>query len=94
MLLGIKTEGQLGGRSEMIDAYLLLVNTVIKPYQQDILSVFEMILDLQYGSELTIGVQQLKLYNDGEEEVDVVTSQEATAGEDTELEDNIETAEE
>ena len=93
MLLGIKTEGQLGGRSEMIDAYLLLLNTVIKPYQQDILSVFEMILDNQYGEELSIGVQQLKLYNDGAEEVDVVTSQEADAGEDTQLEDNIETAE-
>jgi hypothetical protein len=52
-----------------------------------------MILDNQYGEELTIGVEQLKLYNDGEEQVDVVTSQEAEAGEDTELEKNIENAE-
>lgn len=93
MILGIKTEGQLGGRTEVLDAYLLLLNTVIKPYQQDILGVFEMILDNQYGEELTIGVEQLKLYNDGEEQVDVVTSQEAEAGEDTELEKNIENAE-
>ena len=31
MILGIKTEGQLGGRTEMLDAYLLLQNTVIIP---------------------------------------------------------------
>jgi hypothetical protein len=92
MILGIKTSGQLGGRTEVIDAYLLLLNTVIRPYQQDILSVFEMIFEVNYGGMVDLGVQQLKLYDDGEEQVDVVTSTEAEAGVDTDLEENIEQA--
>lgn len=93
MILGIKTAGQLGGRDETIDAYLLLVNTVIRPYQQDILAVFETLLEEKYPEEdITLGVQQLKLYDDGSEEVDVVTSVEAGVGEDSELEAEIERA--
>lgn len=92
MILGIKTSGQLGGRAETIDAYLLLLNTVIRPYQESILSVFEQIFDVNYNGMVDLGVQQLKLYNDGEEEVDVVTSAESEAGTDTELEENIEQA--
>ena len=92
MILGIKTSGQLGGRTEVLDAYLLLLNTVIRPYQESILGVFEQIFEINYGGMVEIGVQQLKLYNDGEEEVDVVTSSEAEAGTDTELEEQIEQA--
>lgn len=92
MILGIKTSGQLGGREEVLDAYLLLLNTVIRPYQQSILSTFETIFDVNYGGLVDLGVQQLKLYSDGEEEVDVVTSADAEAGVDTELEENIEQA--
>lgn len=93
MILGIKTEGQLGGRQETIDAYLLLVNTVIRPYQQDILQVIEDLIEMMYpGIETSVGVQQLKLYENGEEEVDVVTSIDAEVGEDAELETEIETA--
>lgn len=92
MILGIKTSGQLGGRTEVLDAYLLLLNTVIRPYQESILSVFEQIFDINYGGMVNIGVQQLKLYNDGEEEIDVVTSNETEAGVDTELEEQIEQA--
>jgi len=92
MLLGIKTSGQLGGRDEMIDAYLLLVNTVIRPYQQDILSVFETLLEAKYQMDITLGVQQLKLFNDGEEETDVVTSIDAEIGDDAGLEAEIEKA--
>ena len=92
MILGIKTEGQLGGRTEVLDAYLLLLNTVIKPYQQEILGIFDMIFDVNYGGMVTLGVQQLKLYDDGTEEVDVVVSAEANAGEDIELEEQIEQA--
>lgn len=92
MILGIKTEGQLGGRAETLDAYLLLLNTVIKPYQQEILGIFDMIFDINYGGMVTLGVQQLKLYDDGTEEIDVVVSAEANAGEDTELENQIEQA--
>ncbi len=93
MILGIKTAGQLGGRDEMADAYLLLVNTVIRPYQQDILQVIEDLLQYMYPEEeISVGVQQLKLFSDGEEEVDVVTSIDANIGEDSELEAEIEKA--
>ena len=93
MILGIKTPGQLGGRDEVIDAYLLLVNTVIRPYQQDILYCFETLLNAMFPEEeITLGIQQLKLFNDGEEEYDVVTSTEAEAGDDAGLEAEIEQA--
>lgn len=95
MILGIKTEGQLGGRAEVIDAYLLFVNTVLRPYQQDILTVIEELLEMMYPQmDITVGVQQLKLFADGEEEVDVVTSQEAEVGDDSDLEAEIEQADE
>ena len=93
MILGIKTPGQLGGRDEITDAYLLLVNTVIRPYQQDILQVIEDLLEYMYPEEdITVGVQQLKLFNTGEEDIDVVTSIDAEVGEDSELEAEIEKA--
>ena len=93
MILGIKTPGQLGGRDETTDAYLLLVNTVIRPFQQNILQVIEDLLEYMYPEEeITVGVQQLKLFNDGSEDVDVVTSIDAEVGEDSELEAEIETA--
>jgi len=44
------------------------------------------------AEEITLGVQQLKLFNDGEEETDVVTSIDAEIGEDSELEAQIEEA--
>jgi hypothetical protein len=97
MILGIKTEGQLGGRTEVLDSYLLLLNTVIRPYQQILLSTIEELLGFVYPEmedELIVGVQQLKLYEDGEEEVDVVTSVDTEIGEDTELEQKIEDADE
>lgn len=93
MILGIKTSGQLGGRDEMLDAYLLLLNTVIRPYQQDILYCFETLLNAMFPAEdITLGIQQLKLFSDGEEEYDVVTSTEAEAGDDAGLEAEIEAA--
>jgi hypothetical protein len=94
MILGIKEPGQLGGRQEMLDAYLLLVNTVIRPFQQQLLSSVEEMLEMMYpeAGDITVGVQQLKLFADGEEETDVVTSIDADSGEDTELETEIEKA--
>jgi len=93
MILGIKTAGQLGGRDEVIEAYLLLVNTVIRPFQQDILAVFEDLLEEKYPEQdITLGVQQLKLFADGEEETDVVTAIDAGVGDDSELEAQIEKA--
>ena len=94
MILGIKTEGQLGGRTEVTDAYLLFLNTVVRPMQQDVLSCLEYLLYLQNpGTEFALGVEQLKLYTDGSEEVDVVTSDEAEVGDDNILEADIKQAE-
>jgi hypothetical protein len=92
MMLGIKTEGQLGGRDETMDAYLLFTNTVVKPFQQAILDCFDEILKVNFGNDYILGVEQLKLYSDGKEEVDVVTGQEAEVGEDNILEAEIERA--
>ena len=41
MLLGVKTEGQLGGRNELTQAYELYMNTVVKPFQNNILRTFK-----------------------------------------------------
>ena len=90
MIFGIKEAGQLGGRSEVIDAYLLLLNQVIKPMQQDILDVFGIIFDINYGMEFQLGIIQLKLYDDNTEEVDVVTGAESEIGEAENLEQDIE----
>jgi len=92
MMLGIKTEGQLGGRTETTEAYLLFTNTVVKPFQQAILDCFDEILKINYGNDYILGVEQLKLYSDGKEEVDVVTGQESEVGEDNILEAQIERA--
>lgn len=90
MILGIKTEGQLGGRSEMLDAWNLLLNNVIAPYQQDILTIFEKLLGLKYpNEEVELAISQTKLFDDGEEEIDVTTSTEAEVGVDAEIEDDL-----
>lgn len=88
MILGIKTEGQLGGRAEMLDAYAHFQKTVIEPMQGDILGVFEDIFKVN-GLDVTLGVETTRIFDDGED-LDVVTSIDAEAGEDKELEQNIE----
>ena len=42
MLFGVRTEGQLGGRAEMVDAFNLFQNTYITPKQLNIEFVFNM----------------------------------------------------
>ena len=84
MMLGIKTEGQLGGRDEVIDAFLLFNNTVIIPLQQDILRGLESLLAVNYD-DLVIGVESRQLYEDGEVEEEVVTSVEVTEEEDQQI---------
>lgn len=81
MMLGIKTAGQLGGKDEVVDAFNLFFNTVVSPMQQDILKGLEYILEFNFPG-ITLGVTQKKLYSDGEEEREVVTSVE-TENEDT-----------
>lgn len=44
MLLGVKTEGQLGGRGELMQAYELYMNSVVKPFQNVLLKAFSKIL--------------------------------------------------
>jgi len=46
MLFGIKTEGQLGGRSEMVEAYELFKNVYVKPEQLQIEYVFNILARL------------------------------------------------
>lgn len=91
MLLGIRTEGQLGGRTEMLEAQALFMNNVIQPKQSDILTTFEELFRVN-GYNEPIGVEQVRIFDDGEE-TDVVTSIEAESGEDTDLENNIENKE-
>lgn len=84
MILGIKTSGQLGGRAEVIDAYLLFQNTVVTPYQQDILSSLELLIDNNYP-DTVLGVEQRKLYSDGDEDTEIVTDTDTTAQEDADI---------
>lgn len=91
MLLGIRTEGQLGGRTELLEAQALFLKNVIEPKQSDILSTIEDLLAVNGYTE-PIGVEQVRIFEDGEE-VDVVTSVEAESGEDKDLEQDIETKE-
>lgn len=91
LLIGIQQPGSLGNRNEMLDAYTLFLNMVIKPYQQDILSVFEEMLSLKYPElEIVLGVEQKQILDTGEMEVDVITSKDAESGEDAMLENEIE----
>jgi hypothetical protein len=46
MLLGIKTAGQLGGRSELMEAYSLYYSTVINKLQKHILKAYHKILTI------------------------------------------------
>ena len=62
MLLGVKTEGQLGGRNELTQAYELYMNTVIKPYQNTILRTFKRLLAVN-GVVVPFGVKDTQPLN-------------------------------
>lgn len=85
MILGIKTEGQLGGRTEVIDAYLLLQNTVFQPMQQQILGCLEGILQYNYP-DAVLGVETKQLYDDGSVEEEVITDTDTTDAEQIDIE--------
>ena len=59
MLLGVKTEGQLGGRSELLDAYELYQNTVIKPFQKVVMKTLKKILNIN-GIGIDISIKDVK----------------------------------
>tara|TARA_R110000822_G_scaffold154236_2_gene293822 strand:- start:2103 stop:3278 length:1176 start_codon:yes stop_codon:yes gene_type:complete len=92
MILGIKTAGALGGRDEMMDAYLLFMNTVINPMQSVILNGFEDLLEVNYG-DISIGVETTQLFEDGKVETDVVVSNDANEADSKVLEDETQTVE-
>jgi hypothetical protein len=72
MLLGIKSSGQLGGRTEMIDAYNLFLQTRIIPIQEDMLKTFEKILFLKNKSIIKLGIEQNQILPDEvQEQIDI-----------------------
>lgn len=78
-LLGIKENTGLGNNADELEtAYRLFLNTVVLPYQQSILSVFETILGYNYP-DISLGIMQKNPLYEGEldGETEVVTSQEA-----------------
>ncbi len=91
MLLGIKSNVGLGSNAEEIEtAYRLFLNTVVLPFQQSILAVFDGLLEFNHG-ELTLGVVQknpLFEYDEvGEEEI--VVSQDTDVQDEADLENQI-----
>ena len=84
MILGIKEAGQLGGRDEMIDAYLLFQNNVIVPFQQSLLRSLEEILRVNYP-DAVLGVEQKKLLDDGTEEEEVIVDTDTTDQEENDI---------
>lgn len=83
-ILGIATSGALGQRDEMIDAMTLWLNTVIAPYQQDILKSLEKLLQINYP-DAVLGVETKVIFEDGTTEEEIITSVEATDAEDADI---------
>lgn len=59
MLFGIKTEGQLGGRTEILESYELFKETYVKPRQDTVLSSVNKIFEL-FGFSPIVEVKELK----------------------------------
>ena len=64
MILGIKTEGQLGGRAEILDSYQLFLQTVIIPIQEEILRTLEKVLFIKYKEPIKLGITQNQILPD------------------------------
>ena len=81
MLLGVKTEGQLGGRGELLQAHELYNNTVVAPFQNVILKTLKKLLAVN-GITLPISIKNNKPLNsmfDAETLLDVLTQDEIRA---------------
>jgi hypothetical protein len=73
MILGIRVPGQLGGRNEMLDAYDLFLQTVIKPVQEEMLKVFEKVLFIRDKQTIKLDIVQNQiLSNEMQELIDKV----------------------
>lgn len=57
MLLGVKTEGQLGGRDELMQAFDIYQTTIVKPFQKIILDNLRKVLRIN-GLDLPISIKQ------------------------------------
>jgi len=62
MLLGVKTEGQLGGRNELLQAYELYMNSVVKPFQNQLLKTFKKLLAIN-GITIPISIKDVQPLN-------------------------------
>lgn len=87
-ILGIATQGALGQRNEMIDAMTLWLNTVIQPYQQDILKCLEYILGFNHP-DIVLGVESKVIFEDGTIEEEVITSAETTIEDDQQIQETV-----
>jgi len=91
-ILGIMTPGlRIGDQNAATTAYLLFLNTVIKPYQQVILDSLTKIMNINYP-DIKLGIMQTKLFDDGTEETEITTGVDAEANESNTLETQIEVA--
>ena len=78
MLLGVKTEGQLGGRSELLQAHELYNNSVVTPFQNIVLKTLKKLLTVN-GITLPISIKNSKPLNsvfDADTLKDVLTKDE------------------
>ena len=62
MLLGVKTEGQLGGRNELLQAYELYMNSVVKPFQNQLLKTFKKLLAIN-GITIPLSIKDVQPLN-------------------------------
>ena len=91
-LLGIKENVGLGNNADELEtAYRLFLNTIVVPFQQNILGVIEYLLSIKYTDKISVGVIQKNPLYEGslDDEKEVVTSQEAEVEEINELEEQV-----
>jgi hypothetical protein len=69
MILGIKESGQLGGREELLDAYNLFLEVVVKPIQAEMLKDFEKVLFIKDGKKIKLEIEQNNILPDIEETI-------------------------
>ena len=81
MLLGVKTDGQLGGRNEILEAYELYSNTVVQPMKDIALKGLKMVLNVN-NINLPISLSEVSPLNskfDADVLSDVLTQDEIRA---------------
>ncbi len=81
MLLGVKTDGQLGGRNEILEAYELYSNTVVQPMKDIALKGLKMVLNVN-NTNLPISLSEISPLNskfDSDVLTDVLTKDEIRA---------------